>query len=349
MVVVGSLGNKPRKNSDPLLYSAENRFFHRRPFEPMADIKYFDFWRLYYTAFSRAQNLLVLASKRADSKYFGEYTDRFTDVEKVDIPTAFVEVKTVNYKHVYSFTSHIAVYDGCPKQYKYYKEYGFAQNKMFHTSVGSLVHATLEDMNKCIIAGKPERVNEISIKEWFLLNYKSMQEQTGYNLTDEQQENALQQVIRYYHHRKDELGRVWKAEEEINLVLPDYILQGVIDLIEGQGDTIEIVDYKTGPKPDIKGHPERVEHYRKQLEIYAYLIEKRYGKKVRRMHLYYTNCQNEDPLITFEWTRSAIDTTVEEISETIRKIEHRDFEGDVTNSYACTFCDMRYVCKKADI
>lgn len=106
-----------------------------------------------------------------------------------------------------------------------------------------------------------------------LLNYKSMQEQTGYNLTDEQQENALQQVIRYYHHRKDELGRVWKAEEEINLVLPDYILQGVIDLIEGQGDTIEIVDYKTGPKPDIKGHPERVEHYRKQLEIYAYLIE----------------------------------------------------------------------------
>ena len=349
VVVVGSLGNIPRKNSDPLLYSAENRFFHRRPFEPMADIKYFDFWRLYYTAFSRAQNLLVLASKRADSKYFGEYADRFTDVEKVDIPTAFVEVKTVNYKHVYSFTSHIAVYDGCPKQYKYYKEYGFAQNKMFHTSVGSLVHATLEDMNKCIIAGKPERVNEVSIKEWFLLNYKSMQEQTGYNLTDEQQENALQQVIRYYHHRKDELGCVWKAEEEINLVLPDYILQGVIDLIEGQGDTIEIVDYKTGPKPDIKGHPERVDHYRKQLEIYAYLIEKRYGKKVRRMHLYYTNCQKEDPLITFEWTRSAIDTTVEEISETIRKIEHRDFEGDVTNSYACTFCDMRYVCKKADI
>ena len=218
---------------------------------------------------------------------------------------------------------------------------------MFHTSVGSLVHATLEDMNKCIIAGRQDRVNEAAIEEWFNLNYQSMQEQTGYFLTDEQRENALQQVIRYFHHRKDELGCVWRAEEEINLVLPDYILQGVIDLIEGQGDTVEIVDYKTGPKPDIEDHSERVEQYRKQLEIYAYLIEKRYGKKVRRMHLYYTNCQNGDPLITFEWTRSAIDHTVAEISETIKNIENKNFEGSVTNSYACTFCDMRFVCGKA--
>ena len=346
-VVVGSLGNVPKRNSDPLLYTAESRFFHRRPFEPIADIKYFDFWRLYYTAFSRAQNLLVLATKRADSKYFGEYLMQLPDVGAFTDTCTFADVKGSNYKHVYSFTSHISVYDGCPTQYKYYKEYGFAQNKMFHTSVGSLVHATLEDMNKCIIAGRQDYVNEAAIEEWFALNYQGMQEQTGYFLTDEQMENALQQVIRYFHHRKDELGRVWRAEEEINLVLPDYILQGVIDLIEGQGDTVEIVDYKTGPKPDIEGHPERVEHYRKQLELYAYLTEKRYGKKVRQMHLYYTNCQNGDPLITFEWTRSAIDTTVSEIAETIRNIENKNFEGSVTNNYACTFCDMRYVCGKA--
>ncbi len=346
-VVVGSLGDVPKRNSDPLLYSAESRFFHRRPFEPMEDIKFFDFWRLYYTAFSRAQNLLILAAKKTDSKYFGEYLQQLPDAGSFTDTMAFADVKAVNYKHVYSFTSHISVYDGCPTQYKYYKEYGFAQNKMFHTSVGSLVHATLEDMNKCIIAGRQNRVNDSVIEEWFSLNYQSMQEQTGYFLTDEQRENALQQVLSYYHHRKDELGRVWRAEEEINLVLQDYILQGVIDLIEGQGDTVEIVDYKTGPKPDIKGHPERVEHYRKQLEIYAYLIEKRYGKKVRRMHLYYTNCPNGDPLITFEWTRSAIDHTVAEISETIKNIEDKNFDGSVTNSYACTFCDMRYVCGKA--
>ena len=345
-VVVGSLGNVPKRNSDPLLSSAESRFFHRKPYEPIADIKYFDFWRLYYTAFSRAQNLLVLATKKADSKYFGKCLDNLPDIREFSETSAFADVRAVNYKHVYSFTSHISVYNGCPTQYKYYKEYGFSQNKMFHTSVGSLVHATLEDMNKCIIAGRQDRLNETAIEEWFALNYQSMHEQTGYFLTDEQRENALQQVIRYFHHRKDELGRVWRAEEEIKLVLSNHILQGVVDLIESQGDTVEIVDYKTGPKPDIEGHPERVEHYRKQLEVYAYLIEKRYGKKVRRMHLYYTNCPKGDPLITFEWTQNAIDQTVAEISETIQNIERKNFEGHATNSYACTFCDMRFVCGK---
>ena len=92
-----------------------------------------------------------------------------------------------------------------------------------------------------------------------------------------------------------------------------------------------------------------MEHYRKQLEIYSYLIEKRYGKKVNRMHLYYTNCQNNDPLITFEWTQDAIDSTISEISETIRNIEDKKFNGSATNSYACSFCDMRFVCGKASV
>ena len=89
-----------------------------------------------------------------------------------------------------------------------------------------------------------------------------------------------------------------------------------------------------------------MEHYRKQLEIYSYLIEKRYGKKVIRMHLYYTNCQNNDPLITFEWTQDAIDSTISEISETIKNIEEKKFNGSATNSFACSFCDLRYVCGK---
>lgn len=346
VVVVGSLGNSPRRDSDPLMFSAESRFFHRKPYEPMADIKYFDFWRLYYTAFSRAQNLLVLATNKQNNKYFREHMRMLNDVSMFHSTDAFENVKAVNYKHVYSFTSHISVYDNCPKQYKFYKEYGFAQNKMFHTSVGSLVHATLEDLNRCIINGESNGVNESTITEWFELNYRRMQKETGYLLKDEQRENAMQQVLRYYQRRKDDLGKVWKAEEEIILVLPDYILKGVIDLIEGEGDTVEIVDYKTGPKPDIEKYSSSVEHYRKQLEVYAYLVEKRYGKKVSRMHLYYTSVLDGNPLISFKWKRESIDETVTQLSDTIRKIENRYYDGDVTNNHTCRFCDMRYVCEK---
>ena len=349
VVVVGSLGSTPRHNYDYLMTSLENRFFHRPPFEPIGDIRFFDFWRLYYTSFSRAQNLLVLASGNKLGKAFIPYIQSLPHIREFGRNSCFAEIRKVNYKRMYSFTSHIAVYDGCPMQYKFYKEYGFVQNRMFHTSVGSLVHATLEDMNRCIITGNLDRVNEDSIREWFVLNYQRMQEQTGYYLDEDQQDNALQQVIHYYHHRKEELGRVWKAEEEIDLVLPDFILQGIIDLVEGRDDTVEIVDYKTGPKPDAVLYPSRVEHYRKQLEIYAYLVEKRYGKKVSRMHLYYTSTLKGDPLISFDWDRKAVDRTIADIAETVRKIEAKEFSERVRNAYACKFCDMRYFCEKKRI
>lgn len=349
VVVVGSLGNAPRRNRDPLMLMAETRLFNRTPFEPISDIKYFDFWRLYYVAFSRAQNLLVLANKKDDSKYFGTYLDTLPHVDDFSSKDIFAPVKSVNYKHVYSFTSHVSVYDGCPAQYKYFKEYSFAQNQMFHTSVGSLVHATLEDLNKCIITDQTEKVTEEKIREWFTINYQDIQKQTGYQLTDVQRENALMQVIWYYRHRKDELGKVWKAEEEINLVLPECILQGIVDLIEGVGDTVEIVDYKTGPKPDIVNHPEQIDHYKKQLELYAYLVEKRYGKKVSRMNLYYTSVLEGNPIITFEWNQNSVNSTIEEIINTIHCIQSKDFNHSVQNSYACKFCDMKYVCGKAEI
>ncbi len=346
-VVVGSMGAVPKKNADPLLMTVENRFFHRRPFEPIEDIKYFDFWRLYYTAFSRAQDLLVLSAKDECSRYFGGIMSSLPDIRAFTDTRPFAVVKDAHFKHVYSFTSHIAVYDGCPKQYKFYKEYGFSQNKMFQTSIGSLVHATLEDMNKCAIRGEYERINEDAIREWFTQNYRSMQEVTGYYLTDQQLGNAQDQILRYYRHRKEELGHVWKSEEEINLVLPEYILQGIVDLVEGYGDTVEIVDYKTGPKPDHIDHPERVSHYKKQLEIYAYLIAARYGKDISRMHLYYTSVkEGQDPLITFEWEKSNVDEAIMEVSDTVKRIENREFEEGVQNNYACRFCDMRYVCGK---
>lgn len=100
----------------------------------------------------------------------------------------------------------------------------------------------------------------------------------------------------------------------------------------------------TGPKPNIEGHLERVEHYKKQLEIYAYLIEKRYKKAVSRMHLYYTSVLEGNSTITFEWKRENIDHTVDEISDTVKNIESKVFNDKVRNNCACRFCDMKYVC-----
>ena len=64
------------------------------------------------------------------------------------------------------------------------------------------------------------------------------------------------------------------------------------------------------------------------------------------MHLYYTSTIEGSPLISFEWNKKSIDNTVNEISDTIKAIENKDFRLKAQNKYACKFCDMKYICNK---
>ena len=59
-VIAGSLWHLPRKQYTDLDETLQS-YLSRPPFEPMEKTKLFDFRRLYYTAYSRAQNLLVLS------------------------------------------------------------------------------------------------------------------------------------------------------------------------------------------------------------------------------------------------------------------------------------------------
>ncbi len=61
VVVVGSLEAVPRKQYGDLDVALAG-YLSRPPYEPLDQIKYYDFRRLFYTAFSRAQNLLVLTT-----------------------------------------------------------------------------------------------------------------------------------------------------------------------------------------------------------------------------------------------------------------------------------------------
>ena len=54
---------------------------------------------------------------------------------------------------------------------------------------------------------------------------------------------------------------------------------GKVDLIRGEGDTVEIVDFKSEKKPDVLIETAEMNRYRRQLEVYAHLIEEKTGKK----------------------------------------------------------------------
>ena len=102
----------------------------------------------------------------------------------------------------------------------------------------------------------------------------------------------------------------WKhiqdAEVDVSLVKPDYILQGTVDLISTDGETVEIVDFKSEKKPELLMDSNSLNRYKRQLEVYAHLVEEKTGKKVSRMHLYYTGEENGKPIISFEKSKDSI-------------------------------------------
>ena len=353
VVMVDSLNATPRTNSDKVLEAVEEKYFRRQAFENQDDIKFFDFWRLYYTAFSRAQNLLVLSCYEkkghgaTPSKYFEECYRKLPDYDEVDLSRLKLEkVKPVKVKDTFSFTSNIEVYENCALQYKIFKELGFTQVRVGATLFGTLVHETIEDVHRAAMRKEVNTITPENIRMWFDTNYGTLSKNEHSYLGQKQLEAAYRQVLRYVERNGRDWSKIQDAEVEVSLVKEEYILQGKVDLIKGDNDTVEIVDFKSEKKPDMEIECESLERNRKQLDVYAHLIEEKTGKQVSKLHLYYTGEENGVPTITFDKSQESIDHTIEEFEEVVDKIQRRDFSGRAKNKTLCQNCDMRYYCRK---
>lgn len=351
IVIVGSLWNTPRARNNKLLEDIEEKYFKKESFEPKEYTKYFDFWRLYYTAFSRAQNLLVLTcntNKRCPSKYFKDIWEKLPSVNSSEFNIKdfdFADVKNVNIKNAYSFTSHISVYETCALQYKFYKELEFAPVRAAAMLFGTLVHQTIEDVHKAALRGEADTITEDNVTGWFDANYASLSKIEHSYLGEGQKKTALNQVLNYVEKQSGNWDKIKAAEVDVSLVQPDYIIEGKVDLIKGEGDTYELVDFKSEKKPDLFTEEDKLQMYRRQLNVYAYLIEERTGKKVSKMHLYYTGENEGVPTITYSNSRTAIQGTMMAFDDIVHKIMNKDFKATCNSPKICDSCDFRFYCK----
>lgn len=363
ITIVGSMNAVPRKDFTELDEILQREYFHKPMYEPIEYTKYFDFARLYYTAFSRAQNLLLLTGcesstgRKTPSAYFESYwrnlpkwNDSRVDLHKVDLAS----VKPVSIKHEYAFTSHILLYENCPRQYKFYKELQFVEERKGSTMGGSLLHQTIEDIHKAVLRGEQESLTNENITSWFNTNYQLLVKQLHSHIAEAQRNAILRQVLNYRDLNEGQWHRIKEAEVDVSLVKEEYILKGTIDLIEGENGTVELVDFKSGEKPDVNTldpfKRKILNQYRRQLEIYAYLIEQRYGHKVSAMHLYYPKVENGNPRITYRYNQGNIENTIEAFEEVVHKIEKKDYSmaNVCRNEKHCSDCDLRFYCNYND-
>lgn len=359
---VDSLDWSPRKNYDDLDLEIAKYYHGEEPWEPLERTKYFDFWRLYYTAFSRAKNLLVLTGIdnsagrtrgefKSPSKYFTsvyEGVKDFMTLFSISSPDISLDVvKPNSVKHQYSFTSHVLLYENCPTQYKFFREAEFSPVRTNAILFGSLVHETIEDVHRQVLAGNLQNVTQENMRGWLQENYRQMSKDLGVYLRESSLESVLQHVENYVDYASKDWGRVKEAEVPLTLLKEDYILEGRIDLIQGSGDTLEILDFKTDTKPDVNDAKDRekLNRYKRQLEIYAHIVENKYGKPVSKMHLFYTGTKDGSPYVSYDYNSKSIQKTMDEVESVVQKIERKDFTHNrEQDPKKCKECDFRHYC-----
>ncbi len=353
VVMVGSMYFVPRKQYTKLDELLQENYYSKELFEPLEQTKNYDFWRLFYTAFSRAQNLLLLTcqekttGRRVPSRYFKSVYDPVCSWRDTSFHPEYLRLETikdVTLKNEYSFTSHITVFEDCARQYKFYRDLGFAPIRRNPILFGTLVHQTIEDIHKAVLRGEEQIVTESQIEDWFNANYTHLSRQERLYLSAGGQKAALEHILNYAYRERGTWDRLRETEVAVSLVKEAYLLKGHVDLIRGEDDTVEIVDFKSEKKPDLVSEQERVDRYRRQLEVYAHIIEGRTGQAISKMHLYYTGEDDGNPYISFDKDARSIDQTMETFDGIVARIENKDFAIAARPDRLCRNCDMKAYC-----
>lgn len=351
IVVVGSQSSVPRKQYDEDIENIITSYSGRENFEPLDDIKMFDFWRLFYVAFSRAQSLLVMmcdkSKKNEPSGYFRDLYNELpydTDLSKFK----FEKIKVGKLKPSYSFTADINAYDICPTQYMYFKELGFDPVRNGSTLFGTIVHQTIEDIHKNVLKGDISSITPDNIEKWLNINYKTISKATNSYLGEAPLKAALEQVNNYVERVNGNWEQIKNSEMPISLSTKNYIITGKIDLVQSKGGKYQLLDFKTEKKPDVNKDIELINKVRSQLEIYSYLFEKRYGIKVDSMKVYYTGEKNGNPYVTFRKNDAHIKETLKKFDGIVKDIDSKNYKKKCGDLKICRNCDLRFYCKRGN-
>src|SRR2546423_10747370 len=151
---------------------------------------------------------------------------------------------------------------------------------------GLLVHQTIEDIHRIALDGGLDRLDNQAIRELFDRTFRFLCLSDVRPIGDTAKEAAFQQVTNYFAQNQTEMRRVIQTEVDVSLEKDGYILTGKVDLLIGGDGKLELLDFKTSPRP--KDSPDLIASYERQLCTYAHILERRYGKHVDRLMLYWT-------------------------------------------------------------
>lgn len=346
VVVVGSLSSQ--LSSSKQIDRDLNPYYQRPPFEPESRITLFDRMRLHYVAFSRPQRVLLLTAHEAPKDHFApiwQGLPQWPYVRKELLASQHFEFhERMPAKKTYSFTGDLKIYETCPRQYQFFREYEFTPSRSAVIFFGLLVHQTIEEIHRIALDAKLDTLDEPGILVLFDRTFRFLISSDVRPIDDQARAAALAQVLSYFRQNRDEMLRVIQTEVDVSLEKDGYILAGKVDLLLGGDGKLELLDFKTSPRP--KDSPALIAAYERQLCTYAHILERRHGRRVDRLLLYWTSeSRKEDALMVLPYNAGRVDEAGLHFDETVRRIQSREFAVTTPpESAICKECDLRMLC-----
>ena len=326
VVAVGSLSTQlsSRKQIDRDL----GPFYQRPPFEPESRTTTFDRMRLHYVAFSRPRDMLVLTAHDSPKEHFAPIWQGLPQWPYVDkdllVAQRFQLRERMPVKKNYSFTGDLKIYETCPRQYQFFREYDFTPSRSAVIFFGLLVHQTIEEIHRIVIDGQIHSIDQNGIRELFERTFRFLSLSDVRPIGDAAKEAAFKQVVDYFEQNQDEMRRVIQTEVDVSLEKDGYVLVGKVDLLLGGDGKLEILDFKTSPRP--KDSPDLAAAYERQLCTYAHILEQRHGRQVDRMILYWTaEPRKEDALMVVPYDSTRVDEAGRHFDSVVSLIQAKEF------------------------
>jgi len=348
VVVVGSLatGARTAKQVDREL----GPYYHRPPFEPESRITEFDRMRLHYVAFSRAEKVLVLTTSKPPLRHFATIWGGLPQWPYVE--RALLEAQTFEprvrepAKRSYSFTGDLMVYETCPRQYQFFRDYDFTPSRSAVIFFGLLVHQTIEEVHRWVLDGRSKELTDERIGDLFESTFGYLALQDVRPIGRDAKRAALRQVLNYVHQNQDAMSRVLETEVDVSVEKDDYILVGKVDLLLGGDGKLELLDFKSSARPPADARV--LAAYQRQLCTYAHILEARYGKRADRLYLYWTGeAKREDALMNLPYTAESLEAAGSHFDYVVGRIRRAEFGvAEPPESSVCKECDLRGLCSR---
>lgn len=350
VVVVGRLDKPPSRfiEKERVLLQP---YFQHPPFEPPERIPGCDRKRLYYVAFSRARDLLVLSAvRKPQSDFLKIWQESLSWQERRERPNTLLAYESLGElelpKPRYGITTHIQTYQTCPRRYRYFYEHRFASSHHADVLFGQLVHQTIEHLHRQVLADSRGTLDEERVQKIFDKMSLRLQHTSTRPISAEERERAKQHVLNYYQQNQRAMRAIHSAEFPVQIDREAYVLRGKVDLLVKGEQGLEVIDFKTQRRP--AEDAEYLTFYQQQLQLYAYALQKHLGQSPQRLWLYWTAEERRaDALMEVSCDQGEIEQVVASVDRLAEKIQQKHFDVKTPPApTVCQTCDIRRFCKK---